>query len=195
MSQVNIGACQCPGTPHPDGDVVELRDKMGYTGGSVLQAEMAEYLSTPIRERGPWTRLNARLKGLYLEEGIEGWNLLDAEGKPIPVSTLTIREQFLDDFTQADRATAIADAADDLYYEAVLAPLVNRLLESSPSTPTNGSTSQTPSTETAPTESPSTPGSPKRRKPSKRSSTTTSQMGATVTISSPPVGAYSSSQS
>ena len=194
MSRVDIGECQCPGTPHPN-DVVELRDKMGFTGGSVLQSEMNEYLATPIAERGPWTRLNARLKALYLEEGITDWNLVDADGKLVPVNTGTIRSQFLDDFGQAARVQTIADAADDLYYAAVLAPLVNRLLESSQPTPTSESTSQTPSTEIPATPSPSTRGSRPRPKRSKQSSTTTSLTGVTAETSQPLVSVSSSSQS
>ena len=195
MSQsVNVGACTCPGTPHTEGDVVVLRDKMGFTGGAVLQGEMSEYLQTPREERGSWVKLNARLQALYVEEGIEDWNLVDEDGA-IPVNTGTIRSQFLDDFAKADRVTAIANRADELYYAAVLAPLVEGLLKSSQPTPTNGSTSQTPSTDQSPSESPSTAPSPKPRKRSKQSSTSTSLTGATATISQPPGGAYSSSPS
>ena len=193
MSQsVNLGACICPGTPHADGDVVYLRDKMGYTGGAVLQGEMNEYLSTPREERGSWVKLNARLKALYLEEGIEDWNLVDEEGKDLPVNVGTIRARFLDDFAKSDQVIAIADKADVLYYEAVLAPLVNRLLESSQPTPTNGSTSQTPNTDQKASKSPSTARLPKPRKRSKPSSTTTSLTGVTATISAPPDGVSSS---
>lgn len=193
--EVNVGECLCPGTPHANGDLVYLRAKMGYTGGAVLQGEMSEYLATPVAERGSWMKLNARLKALYLEEGIEAWNLVDGEGNRIPVSTGTIREQFLEDFAKADRVTVIADKADELYYEAVLAPLVKRLLASSQPTPTSGSTSQTPSTDQSESASPSTRPSSKVRKRSKPSSTSTSLTGVTVMTSQPPAGDSSYSPS
>ena len=191
--EVNVGECRCPGTPHPF-DLVYLRPKMGYTGGAVLQGEMSEYLSTPVAERGGWVKLNARLKALYLEEGIVGWNLVDEDG-PLAVNVGNIRERFLEDFAAADQVTVIADKADGLYYEAVLAPLVARLLESSQPTPTSESTSVTPNTDPTTKRSPSTAPSRTPRKRSKRSSTTTSQTGVTVTTSPSPVFVSSSSQS
>jgi len=108
----------------------------------------------------------ATLSEQYLLFGVESWTLADAKGKPLPVSRAAIREHLL---SRPDVAVIVADAADGLYAEAVVLPLLVRASTSSPPRPTDGSTS-------APTGS-ETP----RPKPSKRSSITTSPTAATAT--------------
>ena len=39
---VGVGACQCPGTPHPDGDVVYLRPQLGLAAGIAIQRLIVE---------------------------------------------------------------------------------------------------------------------------------------------------------
>ena len=86
----------------------------------------------------------------------------------VAVSEEAIRTRLL---TRPAEADAIAEAADGLYQEAVMLPLLRRAQNSSPPTPTDDSTS-------APKDSAPTP-----LKRSKRSSTTTSPMDGTAQIS------------
>lgn len=136
---VRVGDCLCPDTPHADGDFVSLRPKLGLASGIALQRLIVE----ANQQQGiDAAEMTGKLAEAYLLHGIAEWTLLDANGKPIPVTNETIQYQLLNDFA---RAEAAADKADDLYMGPVLAPLVNRALASSPTTRTNGSTSRSPS--------------------------------------------------
>jgi len=120
----------------------------------------------------------AALTETYLVLGVESWSLVDAKGKPLPVSKAAIREVLL---TKPDIAMEVGDAADALYSAAVILPLLARAQTSSPPTPTTESTSA------------KTPSLPKPPKPSKRSSITTIPMAATGATSPSPAGDSSSS--
>lgn len=152
---VEVGACRCVGTPHPDGDIVFLASHLSLRGGFVAERTMIA-LSGAGKDR---LEVEAGLIEVYVRFGVSAWNLLDAEGDPIPVNEDTIRSEILSDFA---RARPLADAADGLYTSAILDPLVARLSKSSRATQTRGSTSATPPSSSSP---------PKRSKPS---STTTS---------------------
>lgn len=161
---VNIGACQCPGTPHPDGDEVHLRERLGLAAGVQLQGIVLQgnALKRNLEET------TGLLMEAYLKVGVAAWNLRDADGKPLPVTPETIAEQLLSDFV---RATPVAEKADELYMGPVIGPLVNGAARSSPTTPTGTSTSRTAS------------GSQKSPRQSKRSSTSTTPTAATATTS------------
>ncbi len=167
---VRIGECQCPDTPHPDGDFVHLRPKLGLAAGIALQKLIVEARQSSGFDAA---QLTGVLAEAYLLHGVAQWDLLDANGKGIPVTPETIRYQLLEDFS---RAEAAADAADDLYMGPVLAPLVKRALASLPTTQTNGSTS------------PARAGGSKRPRRSKPFSTTTTRTDSTATTSSGPDG-------
>jgi len=161
---VRVGACLCPGAPHADGDFVYLRPKLGLAAGIAIQRLVVE----ANQNKGlAGADLTGALAEAYLLHGVAEWNLTNKQG-PIPVTTVTVRSQLLDDF---ERAAPAADAADTLYMGAVIAPLLSRALASSPTTPTNGSTS-------APGN-----GVRKPRKRSKPSSTTTSPTAGTAPTS------------
>ena len=161
---VGIGECQCPGAPHPDGDSVSLRPRLGLAAGIAIQRLIIEANQT----RADSAEISGKLAEAYLLYGVDAWNLVGDNAKPIPVNEDTIRIYLLSDFA---RSAPVADAADELYMATVLGPLVNRALQSSPTTSTNGSTSATPA------------GKPTRRKQSKQSSTTTTQTAGTVATS------------
>jgi hypothetical protein len=161
---VPIGACLCPDTPHTDGDEVYLRSKLGLAAGTTLQRRIVE----ANQERADNAELTGRLAESYLLIGVVGWNLVDAKGKPVPVTPETIKTHLLDDF---ERSAPVADAADALYMGPVLLPLVKKVAESSTITSINGSTS------------PASNGSRRSRKRPKRSSTTTTRTADTVAIS------------
>lgn len=172
--------CICPpkadgGVRHPDGDTVTLRERLDFR--SALTARNAIALAQS--EGGSTAEILAALTESYVFLGIESWTVVDAKGKPVEVSRAAIRDYLLDD---PEAAMTVADEADELYREAVIAPLVARASKSSPTTPTNGSTYRTNGSR------------PKRPKPSKPSSTTTTRTGATVTTLRPRAGVSSSSQ-
>ena len=126
--EVRFSDCRCPGSPHPDGDVGYLRPFLDYAGG-------AEALRAMAKAEGD-VSLFAELVGpVYIRRGLVGWNRLDEAGEPLPLPT--------DPGTALpyEEAYWLAEKADDLYGESVLAPLVKKLAMSSASGQTAGSTS------------------------------------------------------
>lgn len=148
--------CPCPETPHPDGDTVHLWPKLGLLAGIAVQKLVVDAIQAG---KG---LTSAETQGIlaegYLLWGVRDWTLVDEKGAKRPVDHDAIRACLLSDFAVA---APVADAADDLYMEAVIAPLLKRVSTSSRNGSTNGSTSPRPS------------GGGERRKRSKRSSTTT----------------------
>ena len=175
--------CLCPPKAtgearHPAGDEITLRERLDFRAALTARNTMVL-----LKEEDPdvsSAEILAALTETYLVLGIESWSLVDAKGKPLPVSKAAIREVLL---TKPDIAMEVGDAADALYSAAVILPLLARAQKSLPPTPINGSTSA------------KTPSLPKRPKPSKRSSITTIPTAATVTTSPSPAGDSSSSLS
>jgi hypothetical protein len=173
-------ACLCPPKAtgevrHPAGDEITLRERLDFRAALTARNTMVL-----LKEEDPdvsSAEVLAALTETYLVLGIESWSLVDAKGKPVPLSKVAIRELLL---TKPDVAMEVGDAADALYSAAVILPLLARAQNSSPPMPTNGSTSAR------------TPSSPKPPKPSKRSSITTIPTAVTGKTSPSPVGASSS---
>lgn len=177
--------CPCPGSPHPEGDTVYLREKLGLRAGTTLQhliiASRRQNASDDDVEPPPLTpmqiaEVNGNLIEQYVLLGVVGWTFVDEKGRTVPVHSDTIRSWLLDDF---ERATPIADKADDLYKDAVIGPLVRVASESSPDTTTDTSTSHTPT------------GMQSDPMPSKPFSTSTTPMDDTETTSLSLAGASS----
>ena len=173
--------CICP--PKVDGerrhehDTVTLRESLDFRSVTAIRHGISflEKEDTPAYTAD----VLAVLTEGYVLHGVESWSLVDAKGKPIPLSRQAIREHIM---ANVDVASVVGDAADEIYGPMVLLPLLQRASKSSPSGPTATSTS-------APT------GSSKRpRKPSKPSSTTSSPTDGTVATSLSLVGVSSSSQ-
>lgn len=152
---VPIGECLCPGTPHPDGDVVYLSPALSAAGGMAAQGAIADAESDSIR-------LQELLWRVYRDHGVVGWNLLDEDGEPVPL-------------TQANKETGlpygkggrlVGDAADSLYVDDVLAPFKERLerLRRSQPGPTSAGRKATSSTRSS------------TRKPPKPSSTPATEL-------------------
>lgn len=158
--------CPCPNTPHGDGDTVYLRPRLGLHAGIAVQKLLVDALKAEERITAADTQ--GWLAEGYLLHGVASWTFVDADGKGIEVSPATIRSILLDDFALA---AAVADRADDMYVDAVIAPLLKRASTSSPSTGSNGSTS------------PPRRGGSKRPKRLRQSSTSTSETGVTAQIS------------
>ena len=153
----------CPTGEHPDGDSVSLRPKIGLAGGVEAQQTIQK-----IANNATAAQVTGLLLSVYLRHGVAEWTLHDDAGQALPLTPDTLQSALLDDFALAQ---PIADVADELYYAAVVAPLVAAASRSSqatrPATPTSAST-----------ESPAS-----RPKPSKRSSTSTTPTAGTAPTS------------
>lgn len=107
----------------------------------------------------------------YMVYGIARWDL------PMPLTRPLVRREILGN---TERASIVAEKADELYSEQVLLPLVRLAAKSSPDTSNNGSTLATTGSSAAP------------RKHSKRSSTSITPTAAIEMTSGPPGGVSSS---
>ena len=170
---VAVGACRCPGAPHPDGDVVFLSPTLPLRGGLLAEATMLRVWSNlDTSGRVPTQtekslEIEAGLREVYVRYGVREWNFLDEMG-PVPVTEATIDARLLADFSLA---RPVSEKADSLYTPSVLDPLLARLSKSSPTTRTDGLTS------------PNRHSSAKHPKRSKPSSITTSPTVATEATS------------
>lgn len=169
--------CLCPGRQRHTTDTITLRDVLGFRDAIAIRNEVGMlYVNEP---GAGLPDVLAVLTEAYLLRGVESWTLRDAKQQPIPVTRETITKHLLSNYDAAEKA---GDAADELYREAVMLPLLRKASASSQPTPTDESTS-------APT-----PSSTVLPMPSKRSSTFTTQMDDTGPISESPGGGSKSSQ-
>jgi hypothetical protein len=125
---VRFRDCTCPGTPHPDGDVVYLRPVLGFTAGAealrLWQEAIRKASENPVfntNEAGELeldlVRYVAEIVGpVYIREGSLGWNVVDDDGA-VPCTRQALEAL---SFTEA---LPIVEVADDLYSNAVVAPL------------------------------------------------------------------------
>jgi hypothetical protein len=81
--EVNIGACLCAGTPHPDGDLVFLAPHLSLDGGLAATQTIVAHRDQP-------DELVVLLSHVFLRYGILDWNFTDDDGEPIPVTPTTI---------------------------------------------------------------------------------------------------------
>lgn len=130
---VPLGECRCPGTPHAGGDVAWLLPRLSFEGGAaadhaVLSFDFAE---RPGRNR----EFEVALGVAYLKHQVRGWNLVDEEGKQRPYDAAELLSDWF-------RARPVAEKADELYSEGLLAPLVEAASRSSADGPTAPSTSR-----------------------------------------------------
>lgn len=170
-------ACICPPVDgqmrHPGGDIVTLRDRLPFHEALAVRNDVGvAAISDPDATEGD---ILATLTEAYLVHGIESWTLAD-DGGPIPATKAAIRERLL---ASLDAALAVGEAADELYAEAVMLPLLARASNSSRPTPTDASISQT-----------NVSHRPAQRRRS-RSSTTTTRTDAIARTTSSPAGASS----
>jgi hypothetical protein len=113
---VSIGPCECPGTPHGDGDFVYLAPVLSAPGGMAAQGAIADAGTDGVR-------LQELLWRVYRDHSIVGWNLVDDDGDPVPL-TAENKEQAL---PYGKGGQIVADKADDLYNEDVLRPFLARI--------------------------------------------------------------------
>lgn len=105
---VRVRDCACPDTPHPDGDVVYLLPKLSIAGGIAAEQDMTN-------AQGDSDKLISLWLQTFLRHGAAGWNLVDANGEPVPFDI---------DELMADWALArpVALRAGELYQASVMAP-------------------------------------------------------------------------
>lgn len=159
LVQVSLGACTCPGTPHPDGDYVKLLPKLGMARSlAVIRASAVDDIALAEMALGVG----------YARFGITEWNLVGDEGP------LEVNGETLERFSESDpRTIMVAIKGDELYGAEVIAPLAAMARSSSPPTSTTDATSATNGTSS----------STKSRRRSKPSSTTTIQTADTAPTS------------
>jgi hypothetical protein len=160
-------------------DTITFRDRLDFRGGMVIRKAIT-MLKVEDPDSGA-AEVLAAMSEHYMLEGISGWTIVDEKGKPVEASKTAIRE-FINDH-QDIVFDDLVDEADNLYAEQVLLPLVRRAQTSSPPSPTEPSMSA----ETGLEETP--------RKPSRRSSTSTTRTNGITTTTSPPAGDSSTSPS
>lgn len=151
--EVRLDACYCPGTPH-ETDVVYLRPALTMAGGMAAMGAIQDGMTDQIL-------LQELLAKVWMRHGIVGWNLVDEEGRPLPVDPGTIEAAL----PYARGGRLVADAADELYARSILDPLEAKLRSISPSGRTNGSTS-TPRPSTRRRRSPSSTATTEQAPPS-----------------------------
>lgn len=115
VTTVRARDCACPGTPHPDGDLVYLHPALPFLGGLASRSVLASVGDAIVAEE--------MLGRVYLRHGIAGWNLLDGRGKPRDLTPEAAEAEF--PWSRGGRL--ICEACDVLYQEEILAPLVERL--------------------------------------------------------------------
>ena len=170
--------CVCPplstGAPRHQVDTVQLHDKLGFRAALTVRNTIIVIKNQDAV--ASIAEILAALTEVYLLEGIEWWSIVDQRNKAVEVNRETVRA-FLDE--HPEESMTIGNAADDLYQEQVLGPLVRQASKQSQPTPTASSTSVT------------TGSAPKRPKPSRRSSTSITPMDGTTTTSPLPGGVFS----
>jgi hypothetical protein len=148
---VRFRDCSCPGTPHPEGDVAELRPYLDYPGGAEALASITvtdEEGNSSLLPIAEWPPI---IGPVYMRRGIVSWNVQDDNG-PVPVTREALEALSFED------AYELADQADTLYSERMLSPLVRRMEMFSKAGPISESTQ------------PRRKSSPKRRSRSRSSS-------------------------
>lgn len=150
---VRFRDCACPGTPHEEGDIAQLRPHLDLAGGSEALRAISVFTENDKGETlwtlAPSEEFQERLWPVYLRRGVVSWNVVDENG-PVPLEEVA-------DLPYPD-AFELADRADDIYGGEVLAPFLKRmskLLKDG---------------QTAPSTPPRRKSSPKRRRPSDSSS-------------------------
>lgn len=127
---VPCGPCRCPGAVHTQ-DEVYLAPEPSMTLGLRANGAIAKADNDPAL-------LELYLGRVFIEEGITGWTFVDEDGE-IPVTPDNI-ERLL---PWSKGGQAVAERANELYGEAILAPLVKSSRSTSQPSPMNGSTSHT----------------------------------------------------
>lgn len=117
---VRLGFCPCEGTPHEDGDIVYLRPELTPLEGVRARSIVGNWIEDGALNT---VEANVALAELWFSIGIDSWTFLDDDGKPIPVTP----ENIVRALPYGRGGQLVADAADDLYTQMVITPLVAKI--------------------------------------------------------------------
>lgn len=78
IADLNLGPCECPNTPHANGDWVHVHEQQSYTDWLAIVDAGARGMEEYNRVR--------------LQRRIKSWNLVDDKGKAIPITAATLGE-------------------------------------------------------------------------------------------------------
>jgi len=131
-TEVNIGPCECPGTPHVDGDIVWLSPKPDLEMGLAVREALRQSGSL----RGD---ADAAVRSALIRYGVKAWNVRDESG-PLRITTDRVAQRL----GWGEGAIRVSDAVKELYWDTVLDPLGVTRSTSAPSTPDEPSTSPNP---------------------------------------------------
>ncbi len=133
---VRVRDCECPDTPHEEGDVVYVAPTLPLAGGLQAESDRAAALAAAIATAGPMPQggyseaakesmavymveqLRQKWLVTYVRYGAKDWNLIGESG-PLPFSV----EALVADYSLA---RLVADKCDELYGETVALPLLQR---------------------------------------------------------------------
>ena len=111
--EVDLGPCECPNTPHAEGDKAWLRPRLTPEGG---------YRAMHVLMTATDTDETAGALGMtFLVDGLVRWTLLDDAGKEVPTDEETLRSGALDWETTL---APIAERAAVLYTMSAMNPLL-----------------------------------------------------------------------
>lgn len=185
--------CICPEKGKHEHDTVTLPDTLDFRRTLIVRQAIRFEVEGHREANDPLTvpELTAVMAEAYLLHCIDSWSVMgevpDGKGKtktgPLPVTKANVRALLLEGAYEA--AEVVGNAADSLYSDKVVLPLMGRASNSLPPTPTPEPTS------------PPTNGSRQKgpKTPSKPSSTTTSLTVATGPMAASPGGDSSYSAS
>lgn len=117
---IRVGDCLCTDTPHDglegrdDGDIVYLDPQLSLEGGLAANAALATFGDDQAA-------LERELGLSYILGGVGDWNFLDG-GKPIPLTPSNIRRAL----PWGAGGRVVAEKANELYFNEVVGPLVER---------------------------------------------------------------------
>ncbi len=152
---VRVRGCECPGAPHPDGDVVFMLPTLSLEGGLAAEHDNSLALGETLAAAGnpPFSeaqqqlmardmteRLRRKWLVTYVRYGAVAWNFEDEQG-PVPFDV----EAIVADYGMGQ---PVAEMGDKLYGETVTRPLLSRQETRSPRGRTDLSTSRKTSTRT-----------------------------------------------
>lgn len=123
---VRVRACACPDSPHPDGDIVYLLPSLSLEGGAAAEFDLMQTQDVLDEQRRTYALL-ARWTATFVRYGAVAWNWLDDTG-PVPFDAETLVADY-----RVSRL--VAGKANELYSEAVTAPLLEAAEAANPSPP------------------------------------------------------------
>lgn len=154
---VPLGYCPCEGTPHEDGDVVYLYPDLPAMAGVKARAW---FVASATQGLDPAT-LEAQIAELWLTVGVVRWTFLLDDGSPVPLTP----ENIIRALPYGKGGRLVADKANDLYVDSVVAPLVREWEERSKPGSTRSSRPATSASTTS-----------RRKRPSPSSTATTAKV-------------------